>query len=108
MRCANHLRRSGLGRLTRQFNPSSPKPNPKRRRAAKHSSGNEPGAANLGAWINAVQSMRGAPGGEMEVTDAVALVRATPPEKRSEFARQIWRIRRDRHGGTGRTDSVPF
>jgi hypothetical protein len=58
--------------------------------------------------MNAVQSMRGAPGGGMDVTDAVAMVRATPPERRSEFASQIWRIRRDRHGGTGRTDSVPF
>ncbi len=108
MRCANQLRNAGLGRPTRQFNPTSPRPNPKRRKAAPRGPAGEAGAASLGAWINAVQSLKGLPGGGMEVADAVALIRATPPEKRSEYARQIWRIRRDRHGGTGRTDNVPF
>jgi hypothetical protein len=33
----------------------------------------------------------------MAVADAVAMIRATSPAKRSEFARQIWALRRE-HG----------
>jgi hypothetical protein len=84
VRCGNTLRRAGLGRLTRQYNPSA-------------------GAENLGQWMNAVVSMKGE-GGSMAVAEAVAMIRATPPEQRSRFAREIW-ARRRRHG----TDrAVPF
>ncbi|HEV2379541.1 MAG TPA: hypothetical protein VG206_07060, partial [Terriglobia bacterium] len=77
------MARSGLGRRTVQFNPAS------------H------GAQSLRQWLTAVRSMRG------EITDmdtaaAVEMIRATPPERRSEFAQQIWEIRR-RHG----TDRKP-
>jgi hypothetical protein len=82
VRCGNALRREGLGRPTRQFNPASE------------------GAPNLGAWVNAVQSMKGDAGGDMPVSEAVAMVRATSPDQRSEFARQVWRLRRQR--GTDR------
>ncbi len=85
VRCGNVLRREGLGRLTRQYNPAS-------------------GAENLGQWVNAVTSLKG-DGGTMAVGDAVAMVRATLPEDRSRFAREIWAKRRKR--GTDRT-SVPF
>jgi hypothetical protein len=74
VRCGNTLRRAGLGRLTRQYNPAN-------------------GAENLGQWMNAVTSMKG-DGGTMAVADAVAMVRATPPEDRSRFAREIWAKRR--------------
>jgi hypothetical protein len=84
VRCGNTLRRAGLGRLTRQYNPAS-------------------GADSLGQWMNAVMSMKG-DGGTMEVADAVAMVRATQPEDRSRFAREIWAKRRKR--GTDR--EVPF
>jgi hypothetical protein len=75
----------GLGRRTRQFNPPST------------------GATSLGQWVTAVMSMKGE-SGDMDVEDAVEMIRATPPERRSRFAQEIWRIRRER--GTDR--SVPF
>ena len=74
----------GPQRLTRRYNPAS-------------------GAENLGQWMNAVTSMKG-DGETMAVVDAVAMVRATPPEDRSRFAREIWAKRRKR--GTDR--AVPF
>jgi hypothetical protein len=84
VRCGNTLRNAGLGRLTRQYNPAA-------------------GAENLGQWMNAVMSMK-RDGGTMAVADAVAMIRATPPDARSDFAREIWAKRRQR--GTDRT--VPF
>jgi len=90
VRCGNTLRRAGLGRLTRQYNPAA-----------------SAGAENLGAWMNAVMSIKGDPGGNMPVRDAVALIHATPPEQRSAFAREIWNIRKRRHGASGR-EEVPF
>jgi hypothetical protein len=54
--------------------------------------------------MNAVMSMKGE-GGTMAVADAVAIIRATPPEERSRFAQEIWDRRRRR--GTDRT-AVPF
>jgi len=53
--------------------------------------------------MNAVMSMKGE-GGTMAVSDAVAMIHATPPEDRSRFAREIWERRRRR--GTDR--AVPF
>ena len=85
VRCGNTLRRYGLGRLTRQYNPGAA------------------GAENLGQWMNAVMSMKGE-GGTMTVSDAVAMIRATPPEDRSRFAREIWARRRQR----GTDLQVPF
>ena len=87
VRCGATLRRAGLGRLTRQYNPGAAQ-----------------GAPNLGAWINSVLSIKGDPGGNMPVAEAIQLIRATPPEQRSQFAREIWAKRRQR--GTDR--SVPF
>jgi len=77
--------RLGLGRRTRQYNPPMA------------------GAKNLGQWMNAVMSMKGESGGDMSVSDAVAVIHATSPDERSGFAREIWAIRR------GRTNRiVPF
>jgi hypothetical protein len=87
VRCGYALRRAGLGRLTHQYNPPSE------------------GAPNLGAWVNAVLSLKGDPGGNMPVSEAIAMVRATPPAQRSRFANDIWARRRGR--GTDRT-AVPF
>lgn len=86
-RCGNTLRRAGLGRRTRQYNPLAA------------------GVENLGQWMNAVISMKGE-GGMIAVSDAVAMIRATPPEQRSRFAREIWNRRRRR--GTDRVAAVPF
>jgi hypothetical protein len=44
----------------------------------------------------------------MPVKAAVELIRATPPQRRSEFAQEIWQRRRARYGSSGRTDTVPF
>jgi hypothetical protein len=88
VRCANALRAAGLGRLTRQFNPAE-------------------GARSLGQWLTAVMSMK-RESTAMPVDAAVALIRATPPARRSQFAQEIWDKRREHHGPTGRSDSVPF
>jgi hypothetical protein len=71
----------GLGRPTRQMNPATQ------------------GAKSLGQWLTAVRSAKGEIG-DMDVAAAVAMIRATPPKRRSEFAQQIWEIRRRR--GTDR------
>ena len=81
------FKRLGLGRRTRQYNPESE------------------GARSLGQWMTAVLSMKGEMDA-MSVEDAVEIVRATPPERRSEFAREIWRRRKER--GTDRWSQVPF
>lgn len=75
------MQRHGLGRRTRQYNPDSR------------------GARTLAQWVTAVLALHGE-SQTMKVADAIALVHATPPEQRSRFAREIWRIRRDR--GTDR------
>lgn len=89
VKSGNVLRGAGIGRLTRQFNPTSS------------------GAKSLGQWLAAVTSMNGE-SSSMPVADAVAMIHATPPERRSEFAQQIWRKRREHYGATGRSDSIPF
>lgn len=60
-------------------------------------------ARSLGQWVVAVTSMKGS--GPMKLADAVEMVRSTSPAKRSEFAREIWRLRRSH--GTDKT-GVPF
>ena len=87
--CANALRRAGLGRLTRQYNPEAK------------------GATSLGQWLAAVLSMKGQ-SDAMPVLAAVEVIRATSPEKRSEFAHEIWGRRRKRYGPSGRADGAPF
>jgi hypothetical protein len=88
------IRRVGVAQrvkapLTRQFNPSTG------------------GAKSLGQWLTAVASMKGE-STAMPVRDAVAMIRATPPDKRSEFAREIWDRRRAQYGPSGRSDAGPF
>ena len=84
----NTLRRAGIGRKTRQYNPASE------------------GATSLGQWLTAVTSMKGE-SSDMAVQDAVAMIHATPPEKRSRFAKEIWKLRRAR-GTDRRAGEVPF
>ena len=81
--CANTLRAAGIGRLTRQYNPAK-------------------GAKSLGQWLTAVTSMKGE-STAMPVADAVAMIRATPTTRRSEFAREIWSRRRAQYGPSGRS-----
>lgn len=84
------MRNAGLGRRTHQYNPSG-------------------GAKNLGQWLQAVGAItphidRGDRGlsSDMKVSDAVAMIRATPQWKRSEFAQQLNKHKRRRR------DEVPF
>lgn len=95
-----YFARIGHGEKTRQYNPTK-----------------AGGAANLAEWMEAVGVIRphkgaqfagsnyGA-GGNMKVSAAVALIRATPPNKRSEFASMVWGKRERR--GTARREEVPF
>ncbi len=89
--CANTLRRAGLGRLTHQYNPGA----------------ENQGARTLGQWLTAVMSMKGE-STTMPVATAVDMIRATDPEQRSQFARQIWRRRREHFGPAGRPAATPF
>jgi hypothetical protein len=86
--CAITLTGAGLGRKTRQYNPQSE------------------GATSLGQWMTAVTSMKGE-SDAMTVSAAVDMVHATPPEKRSQFAKEIW-SRRRKHGTDKRGSDVPF
>lgn len=83
------FKRLGLGRRTRQDNPS----------------GKGQGATSLGQWLTAIFAMKGQ-STEMTVPAAVEMIRATPPARRSEFAGEIWAKRRER--GTDRKEQVPF
>jgi len=77
---ANALRQAGLGRRTKQYNPASQ------------------GAKTLAQWLTAVMSMKG-DSDAMSVESAVAMIRATPPGRRSSFAHEIWSKRRQREVG---------
>ncbi len=83
------MKRAGLGRRTRQFNPAAQ------------------GARSLGQWLTAVMSMKGE-STVMRVPAAVEMIRATPPGKRTEYARTIWQRRREHWGPSGRSDAPPF
>jgi len=83
---AHVFKRAGLGRRTRQYNAASD------------------GAQTLAQWLTAVMSMKGE-SDEMSVPAAVEMIHATPPFRRSAFAREIWQRRRAR--GTDKT-AVPF
>jgi hypothetical protein len=71
------FKRLGIGRRTRQYNPST-----------------EDGAHSLAQWVTAVTSLKG--NGPMDIEGAIELIRATPPGRRSQFAKEIWRLRRTR------------
>ncbi len=83
------FKRLGLGRRTKQFNPQGR------------------GAESYGQWALAVMSVKGE-SDAMTIPAAVEMVRATPPEDRSRYAREIWRRRREHWGPSGRYAEVPF
>lgn len=92
----NALKRARMGRRTAQFNPTK-----------------GGGASNLGEWIQAVGAIRphkypdknAGLTSTMKTSDAVAMIRATPAHKRSEFASKLADSRRGRRGGSS---EVPF
>lgn len=97
-----HFAKIGFGKRTAQYNPTK-----------------AGGAANVAEWMEAIGAIRphkgakysghnyGAGSGTMKTAEAVALIRATPPAKRSEFASIIWG-KRARRGTAGGQDEVPF
>ncbi len=82
------MKRAGLGRRARQYNPQTG------------------GAKTLAQWLTAVQSMKGA-SDQMPVDAAVAMIHATPPARRNQFGKEIWRLRRT-HGTDRRETAFPF
>jgi hypothetical protein len=87
-RVAHVMKRAGLGRRTRQYNPRGE------------------GAQTLGQWMAAVMSMKGE-SDQMNVSDAVGMIHQTPTAVRSRFAKQIWEIRKQR-GSDSSSDIIPF
>lgn len=81
-----HFAKKRRGKRTRQYNPSA----------------TGGGAKSLGAWMEAVLSLKGQ--GTMPLSEAIALVHATPANRRSEFASMIW----DRRRQHGTDKQVPF
>jgi len=78
---AHVMKSLGMGRRTRQYNPSGV------------------GAQTLAQWLAAVMSMKGE-SNQMPIDAAVEMIHATPPEDRNHFAKEIWRLRRG-HGTAG-------
>jgi len=89
-RVAANMRAAGVGRRTHQFNP-------KRK-----------GASDYREYARALGILDGTAIGNMD--QAIALIHATPQSRRSEFQREIWQVRKQRYGPSGRKDggSVPF
>jgi hypothetical protein len=87
------MRKAGLGRLTRQYNP-----------------GRSSGRAQMDAYGAAIKVMRGE--FEGDIGKAVAVIRATPREIRSAYTAKTWPVRRQIYGPSGRQASlfggVPF
>lgn len=80
------LKRHNIGRrVDQEYNPTT-------------------GARSLAQWMMAVKSLRGE-STDMQPREAIAMIRATSPARRSDFAHDIWKIRRAH--GTDRT-AVPF
>jgi hypothetical protein len=102
---ANALKRARMGKRTAQFNPSK-----------------AGGASNLGEWAQAVGAIRPRSQGKvkgpigssdrnigmastMKTSDAVAMIRATPAHKRSEFAAKMGKHKAGRRSAAS---EVPF
>lgn len=81
---SNALQAAGLGRLTHQYNPRA-----KRR------------GITFGQYTTAVQVLRGE-SDAMPVNEAVEIVHSTPAYRRSSFAKDVWRLRKERYGESGR------
>lgn len=82
------MKKAGIGRLTRQFNPS------------------KRGRASMQEYAGAIKVMRGVFDGD--VSHAIATIRATPPSVRSAYTSRTWPIRRQMYGPSGRQSELPF
>ena len=92
-------KRRGLGVRTRPVNPAAAK---------------QKGAQSFAQWASAVAAVDAERRGQgsfsfLSADDARAIIHATPASKRREFQQEVWRIRRERYGSSGRSGSeVPF
>lgn len=77
--------REGRGRRTIQFNPKG-------------------GASTFEQWSEAVATLAGEGSGYMTIDQARDIVRATSKRRRSEYNEDVWRIRKERYGPSGRKD----
>jgi 5-methylcytosine-specific restriction endonuclease McrA len=75
------LKAHGRGIRTRQYNPSRRVP-------------------PIQAYLSAVRILKGEVAGDL--TSAIATVHATPALARSDYALEVWRVRRERYGPRGR------
>jgi hypothetical protein len=87
---ASVMKKAGAGRRTKQYN------------------GKRKGATDYREYARALGILDGSAIGNMQ--DAVALIHATSQTRRSEFQRDIWEVRKERYGPSGRKDggAVPF
>lgn len=91
------LKKAGIGRLTKQYNPAAGTKGGRR--------------AQMQAYGAAIKVMRGEFDGD--VGKAVATIRATPREVRSAYTSRSWPVRKQLYGPSGRQgrlfgDEVPF
>jgi hypothetical protein len=90
--------KEGRGRRTVQFNPKK-------------------GATSFEQWAEAVATRRGKGSGDMTYEQAGEIIHQTPKSRRDEFQAEVWAIRKERYGPSGRkdggsggdySDEVPF
>ena len=73
-----------------------------------------PGAKTMGAFVNALQIVKGRVPGDRKAAEQ--LIHDTPKSRRAGFQREIWDVRKERYGKSGRQgvlfehtkDTVPF
>lgn len=99
----HRLRKAGLGKLTRQFNPVAQRSLKGIRRGTRREL--------LREYGNAIKVMRG--DFEGNISHAIATIQSTPREVRSAYTAKTWPIRKSLYGPSGRQMSlglseVPF
>jgi hypothetical protein len=87
------MKKAGIGRRTKQFNPKR-----KKRR----------GATDWRQYAEALSITKGETIGNLD--DAIQLIHDTPMSRRSEFQMDVWQRRKELYGPSGRKDggAVPF
>lgn len=90
---AANMKRAGVGRPTNQYNPKR---------------GKRKGISDYREFQQALAITRGDEIGDVQA--AVEKIHATPMSRRSEFQKDIWAIRKERYGPSGRKDggALPF
>lgn len=61
-----------------------------------------PGAKSFQQWSEAISTLAGEGLGTMTLAQARDIVRATSKAKRSEYQKDVWEVRKERYGPSGR------